>query len=143
MIAYFFTLKCMSILKEFKDFAMKGNVIDLAVWVIIGGAFGKIVSSLVSDIIMPIIGFLTAGVDVKDLTYSFKAPGLDWATRTVELKWGMFLQTTIDFVIIAFAIFLFIQVINKATKKKKEVAPSGPTEIEILSEIRDLLKKNV
>jgi len=133
----------MSLIKEFKDFAMKGNVIDLAVWVIIGGAFGKIVSSLVSDIIMPIIGFLTAGVDVKDLAYSFKAPGLDWAMRTVELKWGMFLQTTIDFIIIAFAIFLFIQIINKAMKKKKEPTPSGPTEIEILSEIRDLLKKNV
>lgn len=134
----------MSVLKEFRDFAMKGNVVDLAVGVVIGGAFGKIVSSLVSDIIMPIIGFLTAGVDVKDLAYKFQAPALDGSMKMVELKWGMFLQTMIDFVIVAFAIFIFIKIINKATKKKpaaEPVVPAGPTDVELLIEIRDLLKK--
>lgn len=133
----------MQILKEFKEFAMKGNVIDLAVWVVIGGAFGKIVSSLVSDIIMPIVGFLTAWVDVKDLAYSFTAVALDGSEKVVDLKWGMFLQTMIDFIIIAFAIFIFIKIINKATRKKPEpkAPPAGPTDVELLTEIRDLLKK--
>ena len=133
----------MTILKEFRDFAMKGNVIDLAVGVVIGSAFGKIVSSLVSDIIMPIIGFLTAGVDVKDLVYTFHAPVLNGTIQTVELKWGMFVQTMLDFVIIAFAIFMFIKILSKATKKKNtpETPPTGPTETELLIEIRDLLKK--
>lgn len=134
----------MRIIKEFKDFAMKGNVIDLAVWVIIGGAFGKIVSSLVADIIMPIIWFLTAWVDVKDLSYQFTTIGYNGSEKIVDLKWGMFLQTTIDFIIIAFAIFIFIKVINKAVKKKPEPKvpePTGPTDIELLVEIRDLLKK--
>ncbi len=135
----------MSVLKEFRDFAMKGNVIDLAVGVVIGGAFWKIVSSLVSDIIMPIVGFLTAGVDVKELAYTFQAPAIDGSMKMVELKWGMFLQTMIDFIIIAFAIFIFIKLINKATKKKTTPEPepikTGPTDIELLTEIRDLLKK--
>lgn len=132
----------MKIMKEFQEFAMKWNVIDLAVWVVIGGAFGKIVSSLVSDIIMPIIGFLTAWVDVKNLVYKFTAPTLDGTAKVVELKWGMFLQTMIDFTIIAFAIFIFIKVINKAIKKKPAPTPEpiGPTETELLMEIRDLLK---
>lgn len=124
---------------------MKGNVIDLAVGVVIGGAFWKIVSSLVSDIIMPIVGFLTAGVDVKELAYTFQAPAIDGSMKMVELKWGMFLQTMIDFIIIAFAIFIFIKLINKATKKKVTPEPepikTGPTDIELLTEIRDLLKK--
>lgn len=130
-------------MKEFRDFAMKGNVIDLAVWVVIGGAFWKIVSSLVWDIIMPIIWFLTAGVDVKDLAYQFEAPALDGSMKMVDLKWGMFLQTMIDFVIIAFAIFIFIKIVNKAMKKKPAPAPapSGPTDVELLTEIRDLLAK--
>ena len=135
----------MSILKEFRDFAMKGNVIDLAVGVVIGGAFGKIVSSLVSDIIMPIIGFLTAWVDVKDLVYTFQAPVLNGTTKMVELKWGMFVQTMLDFIIIAFAIFIFIKLLSKATKKKntpeEPTPPTWPTETELLIEIRDLLKK--
>ena len=130
----------MSMLKEFKEFAMKGNVVDLAVGVVIGTAFGKIINSLVSDIIMPIVGFLTAWVDVKDLVYKFVVP---WVESVVELKYGMFIQTTIDFTIIAFTIFIVIKVMNKATKKKKpeEVAPAGPTDVELLTEIRDLLKK--
>jgi large conductance mechanosensitive channel len=133
----------MRIMKEFQEFAMKWNVVDLAVWVVIGGAFGKIVSSLVSDIIMPIVGFLTAWVDVKDLAYQFEAPTLDWTTKIVDLKWGMFIQSMIDFIIIAFAIFIFIKIINKAMKKKPQTAPvvpAGPTDIELLTEIRDLLK---
>lgn len=131
----------MSVLKEFRDFAMKGNVIDLAVGVVIGGAFGKIVSSLVSDVIMPIVGYLTAGVDVKDLAYKFSAPALDGTEKVVELKWGMFLQTTIDFLIIAFVIFLVIKAMTKVMKKKTETpVPAGPTDIELLTEIRDLLK---
>ncbi len=131
----------MSVLKEFRDFAMKGNVIDLAVGVVIGGAFGKIVSSLVSDVIMPIVGYLTAGVDVKDLTYKFTALALDGKEKVVEVKWGMFLQTTIDFLIIAFVIFLVIKAMTKVIKKKTETpAPAGPTDIELLTEIRDLLQ---
>jgi large conductance mechanosensitive channel len=129
----------MSLLKEFKEFAMKGNVIDLAVGVVIGTAFGKIITSLVSDIIMPIVGFLTAGVDVKGLAYRFMVPGTETA---VELKWGMFAQATLDFVIVAFAIFVFVKVLTKAMPKKKtEAAPAGPTDVELLTEIRDLLKK--
>ncbi len=132
----------MSVLKEFRDFAMKGNVVDLAVWVVIGAAFWKIVSSLVSDVIMPIIGFLTAGVDVKDLAYKFQATALDGTVKMVDLKWGMFLQTMIDFIIIAFTIFMFIKILNKASRKKPEPkVVAGPTDVELLSEIRDLLKK--
>lgn len=133
----------MSVIKEFRDFAMKGNVVDLAVGVVIGSAFGKIVSSLVSDMIMPIIWFLTAGVDVKKLAYTFQTTDLNGTPQLVEVKWGMFLQTMIDFVIIAIAIFLIIKLINKATRKKPapEPKPAGPSDIELLTEIRDLLKK--
>lgn len=133
----------MRVIQEFREFAIQWNVADLAVGVVIGGAFGKIVSSLVSDIIMPIIGFLTAGVDIKDLAYKFQAPSLDGNMKMIELKWGMFLQTMIDFVIIAFAIFIFIKIINRATKRKPktETIVTWPTDIELLTEIRDLLKK--
>ncbi len=135
----------MKVIKEFKEFAMKGNVVDLAVWVVIGGAFGKIVSSLVADIIMPIIGFLTAWVDVKNLAYRFEAATIDGVPKIVDLRWGMFLQSMIDFIIIAFSIFIFIKIINKTIKKKPTpvvtTQPSGPTDVELLTEIRDLLKK--
>ena len=113
----------MKVIQEFREFAIQGNVADLAVGVVIGGAFGKIVSSLVSDIIMPIVGFLTAGVDIKYLAYKFQAPSLDGNIKMIELKWGMFLQTMIDFVIIAFAIFIFIKIINRATKRKPKTEP--------------------
>ncbi len=139
---YLLTIVSMSMLKEFKEFAMKGNVVDLAVGVVIGTAFGKIINSLVSDIIMPIVWFLTAWVDVKDLAYKLIVPGVEQA---VELKYGMFIQTTIDFMIIAFTIFVVIKVMNKAMRKKKPTeespTPVWPTDIELLSEIRDLLKK--
>ena len=144
MDTLFLSLYHMRIMKEFKEFAMKGNVIDLAVWVVIWGAFGKIVSSLVADIIMPVIGFLTAWVDVKDLSYQFTAIAFDGSEKVVDLRWGMFLQTTIDFIIIAFAIFIFIKILGKALRKKPEpkpAAPTGPSDIELLTEIRDLLKK--
>ena len=122
---------------------MKGNVIDMAVWVIIGGAFGKIVSSLVENIFMPIVGYLTAWVDVKDLAIKMSLPAVDGTMKVVDLKYGAFLQSMIDFIIVAFCIFLFIKLINKLLKKKKEEpAPVVRAEdILLLEEIRDLLKK--
>lgn len=122
----------MSVLKEFKAFAMKWNVIDLAVWVVIGTAFGKIVSSLVADVIMPIIWVLTGGIDFK---------WLDYTVGGAAVKYGMFIQSVVDFIIIAFCIFIVVKVMNKALPKKKE-DPTGPTELEVLTEIRDLLKKS-
>ena len=130
-------------LQDFKAFAMKGNVIDMAVGVVIGGAFGKIVSSLVANVIMPPIGLLVGGVNFTDLKWVMKA-----AAPAVTLDYGQFLQATFDFLIIAFAIFLFIRLITKlTTKKQAEVpatppAPPAPTKEEVLlTEIRDLLKE--
>jgi large conductance mechanosensitive channel len=137
----------MGLLKEFKDFAMRGNVIDLAVGVIIGGAFGKIVASLVADIIMPPIGLLVGGVNFTDLKWVLKLPEVIGGVNktAVTLNYGSFLQVTFDFIIVAFAVFLFIKGINRVSKKKDEVpAPasvSEPTKEELLlTEIRDLLK---
>lgn len=138
----------MGMLKEFKEFAIKGNVIDLAVAVIIGGAFGKIVSSFVNDIVMPPIGLLIGGVDFKDLNLILKDATTDAAgeaVAAVTLNYGMFIQNVIDFTIIAFVIFLAIKAIN-STKKKEEAPapppPPAPTASEkLLEEIRDLLKK--
>lgn len=139
----------MKVLKEFKDFAMRGNVIDLAVGVIIGGAFGKIVASLVADVIMPPIGLLVGGVRFTDLKWEMKAAemvnGVEKAA--VTLNYGNFLQVTFDFVIVAFAIFMFIKGINRLNKKKEEapvapVVPPAPSkEEQLLTEIRDLLKE--
>ncbi len=131
----------MGMLKEFKEFAMKGNVIDLAVGIVIGAAFGKIVSSLVSDIIMPPIGLLVGGVNFTDLSITLKeAVG---ETPAVTLNYGNFIQVAFDFVIVAFAIFMLVKAIN-ATKRKKEAAPAPPPapskEEVLLTEIRDLLK---
>ncbi|MGB4205203.1 MAG: large-conductance mechanosensitive channel protein MscL [Bacteroidales bacterium] len=132
----------MSLMKEFKDFAMRGNVVDLAVAVIIGGAFGKIVASFVNDILMPPLGLLLGGMDFKDLMLTIKEGAGDVAPVTIN--YGMFVQNIIDFLIIAFAIFMMIKAINSA-KKKEEPAPeppAGPTkDQELLMEIRDLLKK--
>lgn len=124
----------MGILKEFKEFAMRGNVMDMAVGVIIGGAFGKIVSSLVDDVIMPVIGVLTGGVDFSKLSLM---------VGDAEVKYGMFIQNIIDFLIIAICIFSMIKVVNSISAKKKEepAAPAEPSnEEKLLSEIRDLLK---
>ena len=137
-------------LQDFKAFAMKGNVIDMAVGVVIGGAFGKIVSSLVANVIMPPIGLLVGGVNFTDLKWVMKAAeiGADGKeiAPAVSLDYGQFLQAT--FLIIAFSIFLFIRLITKLTAKKKEEAPAAPPvppaptkEEVLLTEIRDLLKE--
>ncbi len=138
----------MSFVKEFKDFAMKGNVVDMAVGIIIGGAFGKIVSSVVNDIIMPPIGLLMGGVNFTDLKVVLKAAQTDAVTGVVTdavaLNYGRFLQTTIDFLIIAFAIFLMVKAMN-SLKKKEAAAPSAPPapskEEMLLTDIRDLLRQ--
>ncbi|MBR6195798.1 MAG: large conductance mechanosensitive channel protein MscL [Prevotella sp.] len=126
----------MGFIKEFKEFAMKGNVMDMAVGVIIGGAFGKIVSSLVDDVLMPIIGTLTGGVNFTDLAIT---------VGEANIKYGTFIQNVIDFLIIALCIFLMIKGMNKLNRKKEEEPapeePKGPTQEELLAEIRDLLKK--
>jgi large conductance mechanosensitive channel len=135
----------MSILKDFKAFAMRGNVIDLAVAVIIGGAFGKIVSSFVNDILMPPLGLILGNVDFKDLKVLLKA-GTD-SVPAVTWNYGMFIQNVIDFLIIAFAIFMMIRMITKMQQlKAQEPVPPPPppepsNEEKLLTEIRDLLKK--
>lgn len=135
-------------LKEFKEFAFKGNVIDLAVGVVIGGAFGKIVTSLVNDLIMPIFGFFTAGMDFKNLKFVMSEESVDAAGNVVPeaaILYGSFIQNVVDFLIIAFSIFIAIRLINKSRKKTEaETAAAGeppkPSEAELLTEIRDLLK---
>ncbi|MFZ7127978.1 MAG: large-conductance mechanosensitive channel protein MscL [Desulfobacterales bacterium] len=133
----------MSFVKEFKEFAMRGNVVDMAVGIIIGAAFGKIVSSFVADVIMPPIGLLIGGVDFSNLAITLKqATG---EAEAVTLNYGLFIQTIFDFVIIAFAIFLAIKGMN-ALKRKEEAAPEAPAppprQEVLLEEIRDLLKKS-
>jgi large conductance mechanosensitive channel len=139
----------MGFITEFKEFAMKGNVMDMAVGVIIGGAFGKIVSSLVDDVLMPLIGKMTGGVSFVDLfvtlgdgEYSTLAAAKEAGAAT--LAYGQFLQNVVDFLIVAFCIFLMLKGINKMNRKKAEpeapAAPAGPTQEELLTEIRDLLK---
>lgn len=128
----------MSIISEFKAFAVKGNVVDMAVGIIIGAAFGKIVSSFVGDVIMPPLGLLIGGVDFSDLAITLKAAQGD--TPAVLLSYGKFLQTCLDFVIVAFAIFMGVKMINKLHKERAK-APAAPTaEVVLLTEIRDLLK---
>lgn len=122
----------MTIVKEFKEFAVKGNVIDLAVGVIIGGAFGKIVTSLVNDIIMPIIGVMLMGIDFKDLSIT---------VGSSTISYGMFLQSVVDFVIVAFVIFLFIKQVNRFKKEKPAEPVAPPEEIALLREIRDAVRK--
>ncbi len=121
----------MNLLKEFRDFAVKGNVVDLAVGVIIGGAFGKIVSSLVEDMVMPALGVLIGGLDFKTLVIQFGA---------ARIAYGKFIQTCVDFVIITAAIFLAVKLINRF-RRREEAAPAAPPRQEkLLEEIRDLLK---
>ena len=136
----------MGFLKEFKEFAVKGNVIDMAVGIIIGAAFGKIVTSLVNDVIMPPIGVIVGGVDFTDLKIKLKSETVNEAGETiaaVTVNYGNFLQGMLDFLIIAFAIFLLIKGINKLKKKAedpKNTETPTPMDIQLLSEIRDLLK---
>lgn len=120
-------------LQEFKAFAMKGNVIDLAVAVVIGAAFGKIVSSLVDNIITPLVGLFMGGVDFTGLSYT---------VGDAVFGYGAFIQAVIDFTIVAFVIFMVVKAINKAQgpKEEEEAAPAGPTEVELLTEIRDAMK---
>ena len=137
--------------KEFKEFAFKGNVVDMAVGVIIGGAFGTLVTSLVNDIIMPAFGALTAGMDFKSLKWVLAEAVME-GDKVIKpeaaIMYGNFIQTIINFLIIAFSIFMIIKLISKNPFKKKveealaEEAPSAPTQEELLSEIRDLLKEN-
>lgn len=121
---------------EFKQFALKGNVLDLAVGVIIGGAFGKIVSSLVKDVLMPLVGLLLGGINFTKLSFTF---------RETELNYGLFLQSVIDFFIISFSIFLFVKLINRFKRKeeKSTEAPKTDTQEMLLREIRDLLKEDI
>ena len=141
--------KGLQMLKEFREFAMKGNVVDLAVGVIIGAAFGGIITSLVSDIIMPVIGAVTGGLDFSNyfagLSKAVTATNLaDAKKQGAVLAWGNFLTVTLNFVIIAFVLFLVIRFIN-TLKRKDEAAPAPPKpsrEAELLTEIRDLLKKS-
>ena len=140
----------MKLLNEFKTFAMRGNVIDMAVGVIMGGAFGKIVSSLVNDVIMPPIGLLIGGVNFTDLKWVMKPAVVEdgkEVVAAVTLNYGNFLQVTFDFLIIAFSIFMFVKLITQLTTRKKEEKPAAPPappapsrEEVLLTEIRDLLK---
>ncbi len=131
----------MSILSEFKAFAVKGNVVDMAVGIIIGAAFGKIVTSFVGDVIMPPVGLLIGGVDFTDLAITLKAA--EGTAPAVVLSYGKFIQTVLDFVIVAFAIFMGVKAINRLKREEAAApeAPPAPTkDQELLSEIRDLLK---
>ena len=131
-------------LREFKEFALKGNVIDLAIGVVIGAAFGKIVTSLVNDLIMPILGVLTAGVDFTNMKYVINPAGVDQYGNQIPetaILYGSFIQNIIDFLIIAFSIFIVVKLINKAKRKQDAQNPAPePCEIMLLTEIRDLLK---
>lgn len=144
----------MSIFKEFKEFAMRGNVIDMAVGVIIGAAFGKIVSSLVDDIIMPLIGVATGGMNFTDYKWVIQKAVVDGATQEVltpevTMNWGTWVQTIVDFLIVAFCIFIAIKAMNQLKRKQAEApaepapapAPEPTKEEQLLTEIRDLLKE--
>ena len=129
----------MSVLKEFREFAVKGNVVDMAVGIIIGAAFGKIVSSLVSDVVTPPLGYVIGGVDFTKLAYTL--PPMLADVEPVTIRYGVFLQALFDFTIVAFAIFLLVKLINRL-RRKHEAAPAAPPRQEVLlEEIRDLLKK--
>ncbi len=132
----------MSMMSEFKSFAMRGNVMDMAVGIVIGAAFGKIVSSFVNDVLMPPIGMLMGGVDFSGLSVVLQEAVGEVAA--VTLNYGAFIQTIVDFLIIAFAIFMVVKAMNRM-KKKEEAAPAAPAkpsaEVELLTEIRDALKK--
>lgn len=146
----------MSVFKEFKAFAMKGNVIDLAVGVIIGAAFGKIVTSIVEDLVMPIIGKIIGNIDFSNLYYAFGNPAITTGMPLADAKkigpvlaYGNFLTITLNFLIVAIAIFIVVKLINTAKAKfekeeaeAKATTPKGPTQEELLAEIRDLLKKS-
>ncbi|HOA19445.1 MAG TPA: large-conductance mechanosensitive channel protein MscL [Sedimentibacter sp.] len=137
---------------DFKKFAFQGNVLDLAIGVIMGGAFGKIVTSVVNDLIMPVLGYLMAGIDFKDMKYVMSEAIMEGDTvikPEAAIMYGNFIQNVVDFLIVALSIFLFIKLINKSKEKLKKQeeaapepeAPPAPTQEELLTEIRDLLKE--
>ena len=132
----------MSMMSEFKAFAMRGNVVDMAVGIVIGGAFGKIVTSFVNDVLMPPVGMLIGGVNFSDLSFVLKEAAGE--AEAVTINYGAFIQTALDFIIIAFAIFMVVKAMN-SMKKKEEAAPPPPpkpsAEETLLTEIRDLLKR--
>ena len=136
----------MSIIKEFKEFAVKGNMVDMAVGIIIGAAFGKLINALVGDLIMPVIGLVMGGIDFNQLFINLGGGGFETLKAAEEagapvLKYGSFLQTGLDFLIIAFAVFMLVKVINRLKRQQAE-APAGPSEeVKLLSEIRDALKR--
>ncbi len=138
----------MSIVKEFKEFAMKGNMLDMAIGIIIGVAFNRIVTSLVQDIFMPVIGFLVGGVNFENLQYVIQEEVLDATGEVVQelvaVRYGSFLQTLFDFLLIALTIFVVVKAINRMKKKSEDVKEAEvptPKDIELLTEIRNLLKK--
>ena len=141
----------MSLIKEFKEFAMRGNVIDMAVGVVIGAAFGKIISSLVDDIIMPLVGVATGGINFTDYKWVIQQAVIDGQTQEilkpeVTMNWGSWVQTIVDFIIVAFCIFLAIKAINQLKRKEAQApapapAPEPTKEEVLLTEIRDLLKE--
>ena len=141
----------MGFIKEFKEFAMKGNVMDMAVGVIIGGAFGKIVTSLVNDVLMPVISLATGGIDFTNLFINLSGSEKYETIQAAQeagasvFAYGQFIQNVVDFLIVAFCIFLMLKGINKLNRKKEvpaePAAPAGPTQEELLAEIRDLLKQ--
>jgi large conductance mechanosensitive channel len=133
----------MSVIAEFKDFAMRGNVVDMAVGIVIGGAFGKIVSSFVADVLMPPLGLLIGGVDFSDLAIMLSA--MTDSSPAVVIAYGKFIQAVVDFVIIAFAIFLVVKGMNSLKKEEVKAPaepPPPPREQVLLTEIRDLLKRD-
>ncbi len=130
----------MGMMSEFKDFAMRGNVVDMAVGIVIGGAFGKIVSSFVADVLMPPIGLLMGGVNFSDLALTLQeASG---GAEAVLVKYGVFIQSVVDFIIIAFAIFMVVKAMNSMKPEEEPEADEGPSEKDLLAEIRDALAKS-
>ncbi len=131
----------MGFISEFKDFAMRGNVVDMAVGIIIGAAFGKITSSVVEDVMMPPIGYLMGGVDFSNLMMDLPLKENQTAEDVVSIKYGVLINVIINFIIVAFAVFLLVKALN-SMKKKEEEAPAAPAaDVELLTEIRDLLAK--
>lgn len=135
----------MSVVSEFKSFIQRGNVVDMAIGVIMGGAFGKIVNSVVTDLLTPPLGYVTGGVDFKSLSVKLTPPALgDGSAATpVEIKFGIFLQATFDFLIIAFCVFMIVKLMNRMKKKEEDkpaTLPEPTAQEKLLTEIRDLLK---
>lgn len=132
-------------LKEFKEFAMKGNLVDMAIAFVMGGAFGKVVSAFVEKMFAPIIGILMGGINLADKKFVVKDAVLDAAGKetspAVAIEWGLFVTALIDFIIVAFVMFMIIKAMNKMKKPEPPAAPAGPTQEELLTQIRDLLKK--